>query len=185
MRLNVRRSGVMRQKEVVMFCSSKLLRVGLVAVSILAFALVLTFGAWSFTAGRLNAARSIGVFPSPSEGMLTLVHSSYVGIQEARIVQAKQETAPGGGPHVWFVIACVWAESRTDGSPAGSATHDFAAPGSYFVNTHEGWLLMPESSSPLFIGFWMRIFGLAGDDRPQPIHDPSYTPERMCVRQAG
>lgn len=167
-----------------MFCSSKLLRVALIATCIIAIALSLTFWSWSFTTSRLNAARSVGVFPSPSEGMLTLVHSGYVGIQEARIVQAKQEISPlGGGPHVWFVTACVWAESRADGSPVGSQTHDFDFPGSYFVDTKEGWVLMPESSRPLFVGFWMKVFDLAGDDDGgQIIHEPPSTP--VCVRNA-
>lgn len=103
-----------------MFRSSQLLRMGLIAICIIAYTLGFTLWSWSFTTSRLNAARSIGVFPSPSEGMLTLVHSGWTGIQEARIVHAKPETALGGGPHVWFVIACVWAESRADGSAVGS-----------------------------------------------------------------
>jgi hypothetical protein len=167
-----------------MLRSSKLLRVGLIAIGILAIALSFTFVSWSFTTSRLNAARSIGIFPSPSEGMLTLVHSGYVGIQEARIVHAVPDTAPGGGPHIWFVIACVWADSRADGSPVGSGTHDFDFPGSYFVNIQEGWVLMPETSLPLFVGFWMRIFGLAGDGLAQPAQDPSIWSTSLCVRQA-
>jgi hypothetical protein len=176
---------MIRQKEVVMFHSSKLLRVGLITICIIAVALGFMFWSWSFTTSRINSARSIGVFPSPSEGMLTLVDSGWTGIQEARIVHAEPEIALGGGPHVWYVIACVWAESRADGSPVGSPTHDFDAPGSYFVDTHEGWILMPETSLPLFVGFWMRIFDLAGDDRAQPFHDPAIESTPMCVRQAG
>ena len=169
-----------------MFRSSKLLRVGIIAIGIIAVALGITFWSWSFTTSRLKAARARGVFPSPSEGMLTLVQSEYIGIQEARIVHAKQETFPlGGGPHVWYVIACVWAESRADGSPVGSSTHDFDAPGYSFLDTHEGWVRMPESSWPVFVGFWMPIFGLAGDDRAQPFLDPSSEPKPVCVRQAG
>jgi inosine-uridine nucleoside N-ribohydrolase len=157
------------------FHSSKLLRIGLIAISIIAVAIGFTLWSWSFTTSRLTSARSIGVFSSPSEGMLTLINSRWTGIREARIVHAVPETALGD--HVWYVIACVWAESRADGSPAGSTTRDFDAPGSYFVDTKEGWVLMPESSLPLFVGFWMRIFGLAGDDRAEPYHDPS-----GCVR---
>ena len=166
-----------------MFRSSQLLRMGLIAICIIAYTLGFTLWSWSFTTSRLNAARSIGVFPSPSEGMLTLVHSGWTGIQEARIVHAKPETALGGGPHVWFVIACVWAESRADGSPVGSPTHDYDFPGSYFVDTQEGWVLMPETSLPLFVGFWMRIFNLAGNDGGEIIHEPPSKP--VCVRQAG
>ena len=165
--------------------TSKLLRGVPIIVGIIAVIVGFTVWSWFFTTRRLNAARSMGVFPSPSGGMLTLVQSEYVGIQEARIVHAKQETFPiGGGPHIWYVIACVWADSRADGSPVGSATHDFDAPGSYFVDTKEGWLLMPETSSPIFIGFWMPIFDMAGDDRAQPFHDPSSEPKRICVRHA-
>jgi hypothetical protein len=170
------------QKEVGMFRSSTLLRVGIIAICIIAVALGFTIWSWSFTTSRLNAARSRGVFPSPSEGMLTLVQSEYVGIQEARIVGAGQEILL---PHVWFVTACVWANSRADGFPVGSATHDFDYPGYFFVDTHEGWLMMPETSVPLFVGFWMPIFDLAGDDIAPPVHDPSGEPKRPCVRQAG
>jgi hypothetical protein len=169
-----------------MFRSSKLLRVGIFAVCIIAIALGFTFWSWSFTTSRINAARSRGVFHSPSEGMLTLVQSEYVGIQEAKIVGTEQEIFPlVGGPHVWFVTACVWAESRADGSPVGSSTHDFDYWGDYFLDTHEGWVWMPENSLPLFVGFWMPIFDLAGDDIAQPFHDPSGAPRQPCVRQAG
>jgi hypothetical protein len=175
---------MIRQKLIIMFRSSILLRVGLIAICIIAFTLGFMLCSWSFTTSRLNAARSIGIFPSPAEGMLTLVHSGYTGIQEARIVHAVPETAPGGGPHVWFVIACVWAESREDGSAVGSATHDFDFPGSYFVDTQEGWVLMPEGSLPLFVGFWMKVFDLEGNDNGgQIIDEPSSKP--ACVRKAG
>ena len=165
-----------------MFRSSKLLHVVLIVICILAVALSFTFWSWSFTTSRLNAARSNGVFPSPSEGMLTLVESGYVGIQEARITLAEPDTFLNGGHHVWFVIACVWAESREDGSPVGSPTHDFDFPGYYFVDTKEGWVMMPESSWPLFVGFWMKVFDLAGEDvGGQIIHEPLSKP--ACVRK--
>jgi hypothetical protein len=92
----VSRLLVIRQKEVVMFRSSKLLRTGFIAICIIALAFGFTFWSWSFTTSRINSAQSIGVFPSPSEGMLTLVRSGWTGIQKARIVHAKPETALGG-----------------------------------------------------------------------------------------
>jgi len=145
-----------------------------------------TFWAWYLTTSRIAAARSFGVYSSPSEGLLERVDSGWVGIQEARIVAAGPDTfGLGGGPHIWYVIACVWADSKTGGYPVGSPTHDFDAPGSYFVNTHEGWVLMPETSSPLFVSFWMKVFDLAGSDRPQPFEDPSVHSQPMCVRQSG
>ena len=167
-----------------MFSRSRFLLVSLVVFGILVAAFAFVFWSWFFTISRLNAARSIGVFPSPAEGMLMLVQSDYIGIQEARIVGVAQETSSvGGGRHVWFVTVCVWADSREDGSPVGSSTHDFDFGGSYFLNTHEGWVLMPETSLPIFVGFWMPIFDLAGDDLAQPFHDPASEPKRPCVRQ--
>jgi hypothetical protein len=172
-----------------MFSSSRLLCVVLIVICILAvalgFTLGFTFWSWSFTTSRLNSARSNGVYPSPSEGMLTLVKSGYIGIQEARITLAEPETFPyGGGPHIWFVIACVWAESREDGSPVGSPTDDFDFRGSYFVDTKEGWVRMPGEFVPLFIGFWMKVFDLVGDGSGgQIIHEPTTKP--VCVRKAG
>ena len=131
-----------------------------------------------------KTARSIGVFPSPADGMLILIQSGWTGIQEVRIFDV-QETALGSGPHVWFVSACVWAESCVDGSAVGSPAHDFDAPGSCFLNTHEGWVLISKTSLPLFVGFWMKIFGLAGSDIVEPYHDPSSEFPRICVREAG
>jgi hypothetical protein len=165
-----------------MFRSSKLLRVVLISICMSAGAFAFVFQSWSITTKRLNDARSMGVFPSPAEGMLTLVRSEYIGIQEARIVGAGQEVFL---PHVWFVTACVWANSRADGSPVGSPTHDFDYPGYFFVDTQEGWLMMPESSVPLLVGFWMPVFDLAGSDIAQPFHDPSAESKRPCVRQGG
>ena len=162
---------------------SKLLRSGSFAVLVFVAAFVFVFWSWHFTTSRLEAARSTGIFPSPAEGMLTLIHSGWTGIQEVQIFDV-QENAPGGGPHVWFVSACIWAESRTDGSTPGFPTHDYAPVGSYFVNTHEGWILMPETSSPLFVGFWMNIFGLAGNDIVEPVFDPSTGIQHHCVRKS-
>ena len=167
-----------------MFHPSKLRRVGLIAIFVIAAAFTFILGSWLFMMIRINSARSIGVFPTPAEGMLTQVRSGWIGIQEAKIVQAVPETAPGGGAHVWFVVACVWAESKADGSAVGSPTHDFDAPASYFVDTYEGWVLMPGVSTP-FVGFWMKVFRLAGDDLAEVIYGPSINSTPMCVRQAG
>lgn len=172
-----------QQEEIIVY-SSRLLRLGLMAIGVVAVAIGSTLWSWSYTTSRLAAARSTGVFPSPAEGMLALVQSGWTGIEEARIVHAMPESAPLGGPHIWYAIACVWADSREDGSPTGSPTHEFDAPGSYFVDTNEGWVLMPESASPLLVALGMRVFGLAGDHPAQPFHDPSIESAPMCVRQA-
>jgi pyrimidine-specific ribonucleoside hydrolase len=52
------------------------------------------------------------------------------------------------------------------------------------VDTTDGWVLLPETSSPLFVGFWMPIFRLAGDDVAQPVHAPTSEPGLPCIRTA-
>jgi RNA polymerase sigma-70 factor, ECF subfamily len=175
--------AVARAAEDMVFRSLAWARVGLVAVLAIAVVVGVTAWSWSFTTTRLDAARSTGVYTSPSEGMLTLLRAGYGGIEEAKVVSVQPETVPIlGGPHVWFVTACVWAEARADGSPVGSSTHDFDFPGSYFMDTRDGWVLVPESSDPLLVGFWMGVLGLAGDDRAEPYLDPLAKPKEPCVR---
>lgn len=164
---------------------SKLLRIVLIIAGVTAVVVVFTIGSWNFTTSRLDySAQSFGVFPSPTEAMMTQIRDSWVGIQEAWIRNAEPETALGGGPHVWFVTACVWAESRADGSAVGSPTHDFDFPGGYFMETKDGWVAMSENSA-LFVGFWMKVFDLAGDGggQMQVIHEPPSKP--VCVHKAG
>lgn len=166
-----------------MFQLSRPLRMGLIFFGVIAIAFGYTAGSWYFTTSRLNwSAQSIGVFQSPAEGMLSQIDRGWIGIQEARIINAGPETGPGGAPYIWFVVACVWADSRIDGSPVGSSTHDFDFPGTYFLETKEGWVQMPEGSA-LFVGFWMKVFNLAGDGGGQIIHESPSKP--ACVRKAG
>ena len=166
-----------------MFRPSKLLRVVFSIVGAMVVGVGYTFWAWYFTTSRLNAsAQSFGIFPSPQAAMMAGIRDGWVGIQEAWIHRAEPETALGGGPHVWFVTACVWAESRADGSPVGSSTHDFDFPGTYYLQTKDGWVPMTEVTA-LFIGFWMKVFDLAGDGGGQVIHEPPSKP--VCIRKAN
>jgi hypothetical protein len=167
-----------------MFQASKLRRAVLIIVGIMVVGLGFTAWSWYFTTSRLNAsAQTFGIHPSPEEAMMAGIRDGWVGIQEAWIRDSGPDTAPGGGPHVWFVTACVWAESRADGSPVGSETHDFDFPGGYYLETRDGWVAMPESSA-LFVGFWMKVFGLAGDGGGgQIIQGPPGRP--ACVRKGG
>lgn len=162
---------------------TKPLRGVLIFVGVSAASIGLIVWSWYFTTNRLNSsARTFGVFPSPTEAMMSEIETGWVGIQEAWIRDAGPESALGGGPHVWFVTACVWAESRADGSPVGSPTHDFDFPGGYYVETKDGWVPISESSA-LFVGFWMKVFSLAGEGGGgQIIYEPPSKP--VCVRKA-
>jgi hypothetical protein len=157
-------------------------RAGLVLFVVLAFfafiALIL-FSAWSYTSMQLAIARSQGVYPSAEEGMRELLETGYTGITRLDILYAGPNSSTGRQPHVWYVIAEVRASRRADGSELGARRCD--APGSFFIQTNEGWVHMPEGAFPEVVGQWMDVFGLAGPGQSTPSTDwPESQPNRLC-----
>jgi hypothetical protein len=72
----------------------------------------------------------------------------------------------GSQPHVWYVIAEIRASARADGSALQKNGCD--APGSFFLQTKEGWVTVPEEALPGFMGFWMDVFNMAGEGKSSP-----------------
>jgi len=118
---------------------------------------------WLYTTAQLTVARSKGIYPSPEVGMRGLIAAGYVGIQKIEIVRAGINAFDGSDPHVWYVIAKVWADQRADGNAVGNGQKDYDVPGSYFIRVKEGWVHMPEGAFPELIGFWMKVFGMVID----------------------
>jgi hypothetical protein len=121
--------------------------------------LVVVVQAWFYTTSTLNEARKDGVYPSAKEGMQALVEKGYVGIHELEI-NASVNAHDGSNPHVWFAVAKVKADHRIDGSALGKSGYDF--PGVYFLHVKDGWVYVGEGSFPEVVGFWMKVFNLAG-----------------------
>ena len=142
---------------------------------------LLIIPSWIYTTSQLRLAARAGVYSSAEEGMLDHIARGYVEPDDTQIIYAGTNSFDGSKPHVWYVIACVWGGRRLDGSPTGSARHDYDQPGLFFLNTKEGWVFMPEAAFPGFLGFWMEVFGLAGPGSSVPTHDWGSTPERGCA----
>ena len=123
-----------------------------------------------YTTAQLTLARSEGVYPSAEEGMRGLVARGYRNVEQAEIRYAGPNSFDGSQPHVWFVVAGVSAEARSDGSPAGNGIRTTEYPGSFFLQTRDGWVHVQEGAFPEFVGFWMRVFGLAGEGSAIPTH---------------
>jgi hypothetical protein len=138
---------------------SRTLIAGAIALWVLFCGGLFTFFSWSYTTSRLELARREGIYPTAEEGMRTMIARDYVGLQKVEIEYAGPNAFDGGSPHVWFVIARVWADSRADESPLHEMGYDY--PGSFFLHTREGWVHVPEGVFPEFIGFWMPVFGWA------------------------
>lgn len=135
----------------------------LIALGICAGVIALS---WLYTTLQLAHARSDGVYPTAEQGMLALVDQHYAADREVKILYAGTNSTDGSQPHIWYVIAEVRASARADGSPMASNGCD--APGSFFLQTKEGWVHVPEQALPTFMGFWMEVFDMAGKGQSTP-----------------
>jgi hypothetical protein len=119
---------------------------------------------WFYTTGHLASARHRGVYASPEAGMRQLIIArSYVNVQKVEIVHAGTNSFDGSNAHIAYVIAKVWAEKRADGTLIKNRWGNPEVPGSYFLHVNDGWVWVSEGSFPEFIGFGMKVYGLAGD----------------------
>jgi len=121
---------------------------------------------WAYTSIQLSIARSKGVFDTPEQGITAMVDKAYAPDRTVKILYAGTNSTDGSQPHVWYVIAEVRASARADGSELQKNGCD--APGSFFLQTKQGWVPVPEEALPGFMGFWMKIFGMAGDGQRTP-----------------
>jgi hypothetical protein len=137
--------------------------------------------AWTYTTVQLDLASAQGVYPSAEAAMLALIDRSYQQPEDVQIIYAGTNSFDGSDPHVWYAIACVWGGTRRDGSPVGSARHDYDQPGIYFLATQDGWVFVPEGALPEFIGYWMEVFGLAGAGSSTPSHNWGDNPDKGCI----
>ena len=150
-----------------------------VVLAFSAFIALILLSAWSYTSLQLALARSQGVYPSAEEGMRELLETGYIGITRLDILYAGPDSSTGRQPHVWYVMAEVRASRRADGSELGVRGCD--GPGSFFIQTNEGWVHMPEGAFPKVVGQWMDVFGLAGPGQSRPSTDwPESQPNRLC-----
>jgi len=126
------------------------------------FVLMILASSWMYTVGHLELARREGIYSTPEQGMRQRIAKAYQGIQKIEIEHAGTNSFDGSDPHVGFVVAKVWADRHSDGSAVGNGRHNYEYPGSFYLHVKEGWIHMPEGAFPEFIGFWMKVYGLAG-----------------------
>ncbi len=134
----------------------------------------------SYTYEALSIVRARGVFASAEDGMRDLIARGYVHPDKVQIVRAGTNSFDGSQPHVWYVIACVQGGTRIDGSPVGNPRHNYDQPGTFFLDTRDGWVHVPEGMFPEVLGFWMKFYGLAGPGSSTPTHDFGDPPQADC-----
>ena len=129
------------------------------ATSGLLFLLLLAIaGPWAYTASQLELAKRDGIYASPKEG-LRIRAAAADGARLLRIEELESGLAWGDGrlPHVRFAVGRV----VYDRPPAGwERTSNYW--GNYYILVREGWVHVPESAFPHFIGRMMEIYDLEG-----------------------
>ena len=134
---------------------------------------------WVYTSAQLSIARSKGVYETAEQGMRALVDKRYTPDRQVKILYAGTNSFDGSKPYIWYVIAEVHASARADGSSLSEDGCD--APGSFFLQTKDGWVHVPEGAFPGFIGFWMGVFDMAGPGQSEPSTTwASDQPEHFC-----
>lgn len=121
---------------------------------------------WAYTSAQLGIARSKGVYETAEQGMRALVDQGYASDRQVKILYAGTNSFDGSKPYIWYVIAEVHASARADGSSLSKDGCD--APGSFFLETKDGWVHVPEGAFPGYMGFWMDVFDIAGPGQSEP-----------------
>ena len=135
-------------------------------LAVLSLVSMVAISAWGYTVLGLAVARSQGVYPTAEQGMLDRVRRGYLRIHDVDVLYAGPNSFDGSQPHIWYVIAEVRADRRADGSALGKGGCD--SPGSFFLNTKQGWVHVSEGAFPWIMGEFMTIFGLAGPGQSDP-----------------
>jgi hypothetical protein len=147
---------------------------------LLGCSLICVASSWIYTAVQLNIARAKGVYSTPEAGMIAQAEKYYSADRQVRILYAGTNSFDGSKPFVWYVIAEIHASARADGSELGHNGCD--APGNFFLQTKDGnWVYVPEQAFPGVMGFWMDVFGWAGEGQATPSANwAPNQPARFC-----
>ena len=113
---------------------------------------------WGYTTVRLELAKREGIYPTAEDAMRAHIARHWRGIEQVEIEYAGPNEKDGSDPHVWFVMAKVWAARRGDLTLVGGRGYDSA--GSFFLRVQEGWVHVSEGAFPEFVGFGMKLFDI-------------------------
>jgi hypothetical protein len=156
-------------------------RIAGLAGLVLMFLTVVVVSSWVYATAVLRSAEKEGIYDSAEDGMRARIARGYVNPDDSQIIYAGTNSFDGSNPHIWYVIACVWGGHRLDGSvPGTGGRHVYDQPGNFFLETKKGWVFISEGTFPEYLGFWMKVFDLAGPGSPVPSTDWGTYPDKGC-----
>ena len=153
-----------------------------IAKLVLACTIVICLCSLIYTTSMLLIARADGVYPSAEDGMLALIQKNYINPEQVEVIYGGPSAYENSKPQVRYVIACIWGGTRKDGKPVGSEVNVYDQPGHFFLDTRAGWVFVPEGFMPDLLGFWMKVYGLAGPGISIPTYDWQSSPRDCVVR---
>ncbi len=114
---------------------------------------------YAYAASRIALAMNQGVYPTVEAALIGTYSLGYGGAKVVSVenIQTGPNYRSGQMPFLWFGTATV----KLDRIPRGSNRAYFWG-GSYFMHTREGWVFMPESSFPEFVGWVMELYHMEG-----------------------
>jgi hypothetical protein len=147
------------------------IKIGILIAAVLILATLVGVQGYYLTNSALVLASSRGIYPTAEAGSIDQIQEWFQGIEKIKI-----DYAGPAGPnslnrffsHVWYVGWTVWAEKDGKGNPIRRALKNYRRGGGFWIQTNEGWIQIPESAYPGFLGFWMRVYGLAGPGQVIP-----------------
>jgi hypothetical protein len=155
----------------------KLLTVFGISLSVIAFSAF-------YALIQLNLARSKGIYDTAEQGMVAYTEKNYSTDSNVDILLAGPNSFVGRQPYYWYVIAEVNGISRADGSEL--RYNGCESIGLSYLQNKEGWIYVPDGVFPGIVGFWMKVFGMAGEGQTTPSIDllPDHT-YRFCNGKGG
>jgi hypothetical protein len=138
----------------------------LATILLVYISLVIAAGSIQYTLIELHYARTRGLYPTPQQAVIANAYHWFRGVKDVKFDRSGPNSFDGSDPHVWYLVYTVYADSLADGSRLYHGTYQRG--GGFYLHIKSsllgpgGWVQMPEGLFPQYIGFWMKVLGIAG-----------------------
>jgi len=117
---------------------------------------------WLHATSQIDLAKSRGSYATVEEAVIAINSQGWGGANVVKVEDIRVSPGwDGFQPHVWFGSCTIYLDRPPEGVPKGWDRTQYSG-GSYYIHVREGWVLVPESASPLFIGWVMELYDLEG-----------------------
>jgi hypothetical protein len=114
---------------------------------------------YTYAAARIALAKNQGVYPTIEAAVIATNSQGFGDAQVISVENVRAEPNYGDGrqPFMWYGTATI----NLDRIPRGYTKASFHG-GSYYMHVRDGWVFMPESAFPEFVGWVMELYHMEG-----------------------